>query len=219
MCHATGQRSSPRRGRATVQEALHARDRRARQSAARSKRHRRSIAAAAVHSRRLDVQGRLVQHAVCQQRRRARAGCSHWDLAGSKRRSQGAYGQAWTAGVLLGRGPGEDGDFYVGHVYRLQDEGDEVRRAIKATAEIDGKGVVISLPQDPGQAGKVQARDMVKMLAGWRVKIQKELRQQGSPRRAVPVAVRARQCQDHHDWRQCEGRVGEAIRRRATGVP
>ena len=93
----------------------------------------------------------------------------HWDLAGSKRKSVGAYGQAWTAGVKIGKGPSEDGDYYVGHVFRLQDEGDEVRRAIKMMAQLDGPSVRISLPQDPGQAGKVQARDMIKMLAGYRV--------------------------------------------------
>ena len=90
-------------------------------------------------------------------------------MAGSKRKSVGAYGQAWTAGVKIGKGPGEDGDYYVGHVFRLQDEGDEVRRAIKMMAQLDGPSVRISLPQDPGQAGKVQARDMIKMLAGYRV--------------------------------------------------
>jgi predicted phage terminase large subunit-like protein len=98
----------------------------------------------------------------------------HWDLAGSKRKSVGAYAQAWTAGVKIGKGPGEDGDYYVGHVHRLQDEGDEVRRAIKMMAQLDGTSVRISLPQDPGQAGKLQARDMIKMLAGYRVRAQIE---------------------------------------------
>src|ERR1019366_8060288 len=98
----------------------------------------------------------------------------HWDLAGSKRKSVGAYGQAWTAGVKIGKGPGEDGDYYVGHVHRLQDEGDEGRRAIKMMAQLDGTSVRISLPQDPGQAGKLQARDMVKRLSGYKVRAQPE---------------------------------------------
>jgi predicted phage terminase large subunit-like protein len=98
----------------------------------------------------------------------------HWDLAGSKRKSVGAYAQAWTAGVKIGKGPGEDGDYYVGHVHRLQDEGDEVRRAIKMMAQLDGTSVHISLPRDPGQAGKGQARDMIKMLAGYKVRAQPE---------------------------------------------
>lgn len=91
----------------------------------------------------------------------------HWDLAATKKQTA-----ARTAGVKLGRAP--DGSFIVGHVVKTQDEGAAVRRLIKATAEIDGKDVEISLPQDPGQAGKVQARDYVSLLAGWKVKAEPE---------------------------------------------
>jgi predicted phage terminase large subunit-like protein len=49
-----------------------------------------------------------------------------------------------------------------------------VRRAIRMMAALDGASVRISLPQDPGQAGKLQARDMIKMLAGYRVRAQIE---------------------------------------------
>lgn len=91
----------------------------------------------------------------------------HWDLAATKRSTS-----ARTAGVKIGRAP--DGSFIVGHVVKTQDEGNEVRKLIKVTAEADGKEVEISLPQDPGQAGKVQARDMVAMLAGWKVKAEPE---------------------------------------------
>ena len=87
----------------------------------------------------------------------------HWDLAATKKLTA-----ARTAGVKLGRMP--DGRFVVGHVAITQDEGAKVRSLIKGTAEIDGKDVEISLPQDPGQAGKVQAQDMVAMLAGYKVK-------------------------------------------------
>ncbi len=102
----------------------------------------------------------------------------HWDLAATRRKGTGA-GQAWTAGVKLGRGP--DGVYYVGHVVRVQDEGDAVRRAIKAQAQLDRDDAVakrdtieISLPQDPGQAGKVQACDMVRMLDGYVVRARPE---------------------------------------------
>lgn len=84
----------------------------------------------------------------------------HWDLAATK-----SIGAARTAGVRLGKAP--DGSYWVGHVVKTQEEGNAVRRLIKATAETDGREVEISLPQDPGQAGKVQAQDMVAMLAGW----------------------------------------------------
>lgn len=84
----------------------------------------------------------------------------HWDLAATQSATA-----ARTAGVKLGRAP--DGSFVVGHVVKDQIEGPAVRRLIKATAETDGRGVKISLPQDPGQAGKVQSKDMISMLAGF----------------------------------------------------
>ena len=87
--------------------------------------------------------------------------CRHWDLAASTSQTS-----ARTAGVKIGRTP--DGRFIVGDVVLTRSEGFEVRALIKSTAQItDGHAVEISLPQDPGQAGKVQARDMVAMLAGF----------------------------------------------------
>lgn len=91
----------------------------------------------------------------------------HWDLAATAKSTS-----ARTAGVKLGRAP--DGSFIVGHVVKVQDEGPAVRRLIKATAETDGYSVQISIPQDPGQAGKVQSRDMISMLAGYRAHAEPE---------------------------------------------
>lgn len=91
----------------------------------------------------------------------------HWDLAASTRTTS-----ARTAGVKLGRQP--DGKFVVGHVEKTRQEGAEVRRLIKAIAETDGREVMISLPQDPGQAGKVQKQDFVAMLGGWNVRAEPE---------------------------------------------
>lgn len=45
-----------------------------------------------------------------------------------------------------------------------------VERFIQNTASQDGYDVEISLPQDPGQAGKSQVAQMVKMLAGYTVR-------------------------------------------------
>ncbi len=91
----------------------------------------------------------------------------HWDLAASTRSTS-----ARTAGVKIGRTP--DGSFVVGHVVTTQSEGNEVRKLIKQTAETDGYDVQISLPQDPGQAGKVQSKDMIAMLAGFRAHAEPE---------------------------------------------
>ncbi|MCF1502183.1 phage terminase large subunit [Afifella sp. H1R] len=91
----------------------------------------------------------------------------HWDLAATNK-----VNAARTAGVKLGKTP--DGRFVVGHVVLEQEEGPVVRRLIRATAESDGFDVEISLPQDPGQAGKVQKSDMIAMLAGFSVHAERE---------------------------------------------
>lgn len=109
----------------------------------------------------------------------------HWDLASTKK-LQG-NNPDFTAGVKLGRAP--DGTFYVGDVKRCREEGPEVRRLIRQTAVLDGTEVEISIPQDPGQSGKVQSRDMIKMLAGYSVHAEGET---GSKTiRAEPVAAQA----------------------------
>lgn len=87
----------------------------------------------------------------------------HWDLAATSKRTNPLA--ARSAGVKLGRAP--DGRFIVGHVITEQQEGHELRKTIKATAELDTKQVKISLPQDPGQAGKTQAQDLISLLAGY----------------------------------------------------
>ena len=86
----------------------------------------------------------------------------HWDLAATKK-GKGAR----TAGVKMGKTP--DGRYVVGHVIKVREDGAAVRKTIKATAELDGRSVRISLPQDPGQAGKVQASDFVAGLTGYTV--------------------------------------------------
>lgn len=106
--------------------------------------------------------------------------CRHWDLAASAK-STGAR----TAGILMRRYP--DGRFVIMSCVATQQEGDAVRRLIKQQAEIDGKRVHISLPQDPGQAGKVQAQDYIKQLAGWVVMALPETGDK--PSRAEPFAA------------------------------
>jgi predicted phage terminase large subunit-like protein len=104
----------------------------------------------------------------------------HWDLAATKDKKA-----ARTAGVKLGKTP--DGRYVVGHAVKTQDEGNEVRKLIKATAEVDGKSVEISFPQDPGQAGKVQSKDLVAMMAGYIARAQPETGDKYT--RAEPFAV------------------------------
>jgi predicted phage terminase large subunit-like protein len=107
----------------------------------------------------------------------------HWDLAASKKSAS-----ARTAGVKIGQS--SDGRFYVGSVIKIQEEGAAVRQIILATAQAEGRKVEISLPQDPGQAGKVQAQDLVAMLAGFVVSAEPETGDKET--RAQPFAA---QCQ------------------------
>jgi predicted phage terminase large subunit-like protein len=102
--------------------------------------------------------------------------CRAWDLAASA--GEGDF----TVGVLTERAA--DGRFCVTDVVRGQWDADETRRRILQTAALDGKSVRIHIPQDPGQAGKDQAQQLVRMLAGYQVKAEsisgrKEIRAYG----------------------------------------
>ncbi len=109
----------------------------------------------------------------------------HWDLAATA-----ASNSARTAGVKMGVTP--TGEYIVGHVIKERKEGHEVRKTIKMQAIFDGHDVQISLPQDPGQAGKVQAKDYIKLLAGFIVRASPE-RGGDKEQRAEPFSA------------QCEG--------------
>ncbi|WP_051346577.1 phage terminase large subunit [Bradyrhizobium sp. th.b2] len=84
-----------------------------------------------------------------------------WDLAASK---DGDY----TVGVLMSRDA--NGIFYIENVIRFRDTPLVVEKKIFETARNDGKSVQIFLPQDPGQAGKSQAQNFIRRLAGYIVK-------------------------------------------------
>lgn len=85
-----------------------------------------------------------------------------WDLASTKDTSADA-----TAGVKLGRLP--DGRYIIGDLEHMH-EGPHTRdAAISNTAAADGHETRISLPQDPGQAGKTQVFYLTTGLAGYRV--------------------------------------------------
>ena len=85
-----------------------------------------------------------------------------WDLASSE--NEGDY----TVGMRQAKG--KDGYIYIVDVQRGQLGPDGVEKLIKQTAGLDGKPVSIRLPQDPGQAGKSQAKSFIRMLAGFSVK-------------------------------------------------
>lgn len=86
-----------------------------------------------------------------------------WDLAATPDDGD------WTAGVRIA-GPCENGIYYVTNVKRAQLESDDRDKLMKQTAHTDGYNTKIRLAQDPGQAGKDQAKRLVKMLAGFSVR-------------------------------------------------
>jgi predicted phage terminase large subunit-like protein len=106
-----------------------------------------------------------------------------WDLAAT--RAIGSRNADWTCGTKLART--NTGSYVVLDVYRLRGDPSEIEAAILRTAQADGKGVEISLPQDPGQAGLAQAQNLVKMLAGFNVQVTRESGDKAT--RAAPVAA------------------------------
>lgn len=110
-----------------------------------------------------------------------------WDLASTY--MAGAY----TAGVLMGRSRGS-GLFYIRDIIREQLDGDGVKKIIRQTSAVDmmsfGKrNYSVWLPQDPGQAGKVQAKDFIMLLAGYDAHT--ELESGDKETRARPFAAQA----------------------------
>lgn len=75
----------------------------------------------------------------------------------------------WTAGVRMGIT--YDGRYVIDHVERFRAEPSRVDRRLKNTTQADGKKVTVRLAQDPGQAGKSQARSQAKLLTGYVTKI------------------------------------------------
>lgn len=89
-----------------------------------------------------------------------------WDLGATPKTEQND--PDWTAGTKIGELV--DGGYIVAHHVRDRLSPSGVETLIKNTASADGKNVYVSLPQDPGQAGKSQVLNLTKMLVGYSVK-------------------------------------------------
>lgn len=103
--------------------------------------------------------------------------CRGWDLGSTTNGD-------WTAGVKLGALA--DGRFVIAHVTRLREAPDARDAVLKNTTTTDGAGVKVSLPQDPGQAGKTQVLHLTRMLAGYAVHTSPESGDKET--RAEPIA-------------------------------
>ena len=71
-----------------------------------------------------------------------------------------------TAGVKMGKSR-STGSYYVADCKAFMASPMKVRQEVLRTAESDGRACRITIPKDPGQAGKAQAFDMISMLAGY----------------------------------------------------
>lgn len=105
-----------------------------------------------------------------------------WDLAATKK--LGTNDPDWTVGVKLARLA--TGRYVVLDVVRERGGPDDVDRLIKNTADQDGTNVKISIPEDPGQAGKTQALAFVRLLSGHRIETSRETGDKAT--RAAPAA-------------------------------
>lgn len=108
-----------------------------------------------------------------------------WDLAATKQ--VGSRDPDWTVGLKLALHP--DGRLTVLDVVRFRGDPQDVEAAILNTAAQDGRSVRIGLPQDPGGAGKTQARYLVSKLQGYSVEVSTETGSKET--RAMPIASQA----------------------------
>lgn len=88
-----------------------------------------------------------------------------WDFAGTD--AKDGNDPDYTVGVKM---TVVDGVYYVEHVERFRIDASKVRQRVTNITGFDGVPVTVRIPQDPGQAGKMQARDFVSALAGHTVK-------------------------------------------------
>ncbi len=101
-----------------------------------------------------------------------------WDMAATEDKAQSQKkntGPAHTAGVLIGKT--RSGRYVVGDVVDRAMSASAVRNTVKNTAVLDRdkyRRVRTRISQDPGQAGKDQAEQYVKLLAGFDVVVKRE---------------------------------------------
>jgi predicted phage terminase large subunit-like protein len=95
-----------------------------------------------------------------------------WDLAATKRaenaeqREKKSNDPDYTAGVKISK---VGNIYYIEHVERFREDAPVVASRLKNTATQDGIRTKVRLPQDPGQAGKSQAKSLTASLAGFPV--------------------------------------------------
>jgi predicted phage terminase large subunit-like protein len=105
-----------------------------------------------------------------------------WDLASTQ--DTGRNDPDWTVGVKMSRDV--SGRYVVLHVARIRGTPHQVEHLIVTTAREDGKAVLISIPEDPGQAGRSQISYLVRQLAAFHVHSSRDTGAKAT--RAMPLA-------------------------------
>lgn len=108
-----------------------------------------------------------------------------WDFAATEKNA--TNNPDWSAGVLMSRGA--DGDYLIEGCERLRSSSLTVHKTVRSRAETDGTETIIKIPQDPAQAGKDQAAQYVRELAGFNVHIHRPTGKKAE--RAEPFSVQA----------------------------
>lgn len=115
----------------------------------------------------------------------------YWDFAGTEPNPKMGNDPDWTIGLKLQLLA--NGNMVIADVQRDRVSPGAVEELVKATAELDGKGVPVWMGEDAGQAGKHQVSTYVKLLNGWIVHGFKETGDKVT--RAGPISA---QCERGH---------------------
>lgn len=91
-----------------------------------------------------------------------------WDLAATKPNEQNPNPD-WTCSVRLGKYRASNRYVIAPDVVRMRDTPAKVETAFVNTCTADGRHVKQRIPQDPGQAGKAQVANLIKLVPGARV--------------------------------------------------
>lgn len=134
----------------------------------------------------------------------------YWDRAATKPNPDNKDPD-WTRGLKLSSTP--EGAFYVEDLVSLRDRPATVKATIRQTAQLDGRGVLIGLEQDPGQAGVAEVEDYVKALVGYPLATPKPTGDKVT--RARPVSAQA----EHGNIKLVRGEWNEVFLKELEAFP
>lgn len=132
-------------------------------------------------------------------RRKVRA----WDFAATE--AKAGANPDWTATV---RGFNIGPDYYFDHGDRMQETAGVVQMTVKGYAETDPPGTICRIPVDPAQAGKFQAAEYVKAMAGHALKAVSTSGRGDKEARAQSWAIQA---EHGHIWIVNSGPIEEGL--------